>query len=280
VTLTVGGGPFGHHPGGRFNFELPRQDVLYFEDSPKRIRGIAGGETIVDSRRVKLLHEHGRLPVYYYPREDVRTDLLTESERTEESEAKGPTRFWSLEGEGPSSQDAAWEHHAPPAGAPDLAGHIAFAWAAMDEWYEEDEPMIVHARDPFHRIDILDTSRQVEIRLDGEAVAESSATRVLFETSLPPRWYFQPEDVRADLLVESDKRTGCAYKGFASYRSVKVGDRLEEDLVWCYEDPRPEAERIRGRLAFFNERVEVIVDGEVQDCPVTEWSPRRSAASS
>ena len=116
---------------------------------------------------------------------------------------------------------------------------------------------IVHARDPYHRIDILDTSRHIRVEVGGETVADTRRARVLFEASLPPRWYIPREDVRADVLVESDKRTGCAYKGFASYDSVRTSGELEEDLVWRYDEPRREAERIKGYLAFFNERVEL-----------------------
>jgi len=147
----------------------------------------------------------------------------------------------------------------------------------MDEWLEEDEVAIVHARDPYHRIDVLDTSRHVRIELGGEKVAETRRARVLFETSLPPRWYIPPEDVRADALSDSETRTGCAYKGFASYHTVRAGGELAEDLAWSYPDPRPEAARVAGYLAFFNERADVYVDGELQERPVTQWSPGGSA---
>jgi len=144
----------------------------------------------------------------------------------------------------------------------------------MDEWFEEDEPAIVHARDPYHRVDVLDTSRHVRIALDGETLADTTRARVLYETSLPPRWYVPRADVRMDLLAESDTRTGCAYKGFARYWSL--GE--EDDLVWSYPDPRDEAARIEDYLAFFNERVDVELDGELQERPVTQWSRSRSHA--
>jgi uncharacterized protein (DUF427 family) len=153
-----------------------------------------------------------------------------------------------------------------------LAGLVAFEWDAMDEWYEEEEVAIVHPRDPYHRIDVLDTSRHVKVSLDGQPLAETTRARVLFETGLPPRWYIPREDVRSELLVESDKRTGCAYKGFASYWSVRVGDRVEEDLVWTYREPRREAEPVKDYLAFFNERTDVEVDGELEERPRTQWS--------
>jgi uncharacterized protein (DUF427 family) len=275
MSLTVGSGPFGHRPGGSFNFELPRRDdLLYLDATPKRIRGIADGETVVDSRNAELLYEHGRLPVYYFPKDEVHMDYLAPGEERPGSAAKGPERRFSLNVGGSERQDAAWEHFAPPAEIAGLAGLVSFEWDAMDRWLEEDEEMIVHPRDPYHRIDILDTSRHVEASVGGEKVAESSRTRVLYETGLPPRWYFPENDVNRDLLVPSGHRTGCAYKGFASYWSVKVRDELEEDLVWFYPEPRPEAEKVRGRLAFFNERVDLVVDGELQERPVTQWSRR------
>ena len=155
------------------------------------------------------------------------------------------------------------------ADAPPLAGYMAVYWNKMDEWLEEDEPTIIHARDPYHRIDILDTSRHVRISVHGEKVAETTRARVLYETSLPPRWYIPRADIRLDLLQESDLRTGCAYKGYASYWSL--GD--EENVVWSYAEPLHEAERITDYLAFFNERVDIEVDGEQQERPVTQWSP-------
>jgi uncharacterized protein (DUF427 family) len=274
MTLTVGAGPFGHHPAGRFNREIAREGLLLLDDSPRWIRGVAAGETIIDSREAKLLYEHGRLPVFYFPRDDVRMDLLEEEERRDGSAARGPELRFALRVGDRDIAAAAWTHPEPPADAGFLDGLIAFEWDAMDEWLEEDEPMIVHARDPYHRIDILDTSRRVRILLEGEVLADTTRARALFETSLPPRWYIPREDVTAELIA-SETRTGCAYKGYASYWSVKAGDSLEDDLVWTYRDPRPEAELIRDRLAFFNERVDVEIDGELQEQPVTQWSRRR-----
>jgi uncharacterized protein (DUF427 family) len=279
MSLTVGTGPFGQTPAGVFNFEIPRRaGIIYFEVLPRRIRAVFAGEAIVDSRKASLLHEQNHLPVYYFPQEEVRTDLLQPSEHTSHCPFKGDASYWSVQVGDRRSENAAWSYPDPIAAAPPLAGYLAFYWHKLDEWFEEDEPAIVHARDPYHRVDILDTSRQVKVTLNGELVAETRRARVLFETGLPPRWYFPPEDVRADALVPSDNETGCAYKGFASYWSVKAGGEQEEDLVWFYASPRREADRIRGYLAFFNERVDLEVDGELQERPQTQWSPRRERA--
>ena len=275
MSLTIGTGPFGQHPGGTFNFERPPlQGLLYFEDSPRRIRALYAGETVVDSRRAKLLHEHGKLPVLYFPESEVRTELLEPSDHRTVCPWKGQATHHNLRVGDAVSENAAWSYPEPIEGAPPLAGHLAFYWKRVDEWLEEDEPLIVHARDPYHRTDVLDTSRHIRVELGGETVAETSRARVLFETGLPPRWYMPADDVRRDALVPSDRRTGCAYKGFASYFSVHAGGLEEEDLVWYYPDPRPGAERVRDYLCFFNERVDLYLDDERQERPQTQWSPR------
>jgi len=271
MSLTVGSGPFGQHPAGELNRELDRgPGLIYFEDFPRRMRARFGGETVVDSRHAKLLHEHGKLPVLYFPEDEVRTDLLEASDTHTVCPWKGEASYWSVHAGGKVAEDAVWSYPEPLEGAPPLAGHYAFYWNRMDEWLEEDEPAIVHARDPYHRVDVIDTSRHVRVSVGGSPVADTRGARVIFETGLPPRWYFPRDDVRMELLADSPTRTGCAYKGFASYWSV--GD--VDDAAWCYPEPTRDFERIRGMVAFFNERVELEVDGELQERPVTPWSRR------
>lgn len=280
MSLTVGTGPFGHQPAGVFNFELPRRKgLIYFEQTPRRIRATFAGETVVDSFGPKLLHEHGLLPIYYFPQSDVRMDLLEPTDHTTRCPYKGEASYWSVRVGERVSENAAWAYPDPIDEAPPIAGHLAFYWNKMDGWMEEDEPAIVHARDPYHRIDVLSTSRHVRVMVNGELVADTRRALALFETGLPVRWYIPPEDVRSHLLVQSETRTGCAYKGFASYWSVQAGDELEEDLVWFYSEPREEAARIAGYLAFFNERVDLELEGELQERPVTQWSRRARVAS-
>jgi uncharacterized protein (DUF427 family) len=276
VALTVGTGPFGTQPGGEFNFELPkRRGLIYFESSPRRIRGLFAGETIVDSTNAKLLHEYGHLPLYYFPESEVRMDLLDPTDHRTRCPYKGDASYWSVRVGERVSENAAWSYPEPIDGAPPISGHVAFYWRAMDDWLEEDEPMIGHARDPYTRVDVLDSSRHVRIELAGEAVAETRRPRVIFETGLPPRWYFPPDDVRADALEPSDTNTICAYKGVASYRSVRAGGDVEEDIVWLYEDPHRDVARVKDYLCFFDERCDVYVDGELQERPQTQWSPGR-----
>ncbi len=143
----------------------------------------------------------------------------------------------------------------------------------MDAWYEEDEEIYVHPHDPYKRIDILESSRHVEVVVLGEKVADTRRPILLFETGLPVRYYFPRLDVRIDLLIDSDKTTGCAYKGKAQYYSVKVGDQIAQDIAWYYQYPGIEAIKVRARIAFFNERVDALyVDGEKQEKPETVWS--------
>jgi uncharacterized protein (DUF427 family) len=152
-----------------------------------------------------------------------------------------------------------------------LDGHLVVDFAGLDAWYEEDERNVGHPRDPFHRIDIVHGSRHVEVRADdGTLLADSFNPHILFEPPLPVRYYLPREDVRMDLLTPADTRSTCAYKGHATYWSY--GD--QSDVAWTYEDPLREASEITGRIAFFNERVDVLVDGEAVQRPVTEWSRR------
>src|SRR4051794_23714464 len=218
MALMVGTGPFGQLPRGEFNREMPeRRGLIWFEDSPRRIRAKLGGVTVVDSTHAKMLHEHAHLPVYYFPEDDVRMDLLRPTDHHTTCPYKGEASYWSVEAGGKVSENTAWAYHEPLDGAPPLRGYVAFYWNKMDEWFEEDEPAIVHARDPYHRIDVLQSSRRVRVVLDGEELASSDRPLALFETGLPTRWYFLPEDVRMDRFEPTETRTGCAYKGFATY---------------------------------------------------------------
>lgn len=156
---------------------------------------------------------------------------------------------------------------------PDLAGHVALDFTAFDAWYEEDALNVAHPLDPFHRVDAVPSSRHVRLELDGAVIAESSRPVVLFETMLPPRFYLPRDDVVAE-LVPSEKRTYCAYKGEAAYRSVRTARGTHADLAWTYQHPLHDAADVRGLFAFFNEGVDVVLDGERLDRPVTPWSRR------
>jgi uncharacterized protein (DUF427 family) len=149
---------------------------------------------------------------------------------------------------------------------------MALYWNKVDEWFAEDEQLFGHPRDPYSRIDVYRTTRHVRVLLDGEVLADTRRAKVLFETGLPPRYYLPAEDVRLELLEPSSTRTRCAYKGSASYWHVRVGDRLEDDLVWSYPEPQHDAEPVRDLFCFFQERVDRELDDEVGERPETQWS--------
>jgi uncharacterized protein (DUF427 family) len=241
--------------------------------SPRHVSVRFGGETIASSRRVVLLREAGCLPVYYFPPEDVRTDLLEPTERKSRCPYKGEASHWSVRVGEKLAAEAAWSYLEPAKECREIARHFAFRWSRMDAWYEEDEEVFVHPRDPFKRVDVLRSLRHVRIVVGGETVAETRRPFLLFETGHPTRYYLPPEDVRTELLEPSETRTRCPYKGIASYWSVRVGASFFEDLVWSYLDPIPECPKIKGLFCFFNERVDALyVDGALEPPPVTRWS--------
>ncbi len=262
MGLMTATGPLGRTPAGRFNFDPPPPGMaLYLEPTPKRVRVQLAGETIADSRRTMLLHESGLQPTYYFHPQDVRTDLLQRSDRHSFCPKKGEASYYTIGVGERTIEDGAWYYPDQLEGAPPIQNLIAFYFDRMDRWLEEDEEVLVHPRDPYHRLDVLRTERQVRVLLEGELLAESEQATALFESNLPPRWYLPREDVRAQ-LEPSDTVTRCPYKGTASYYSVKLSDgEIGEDLIWYYEEPVPEAVRIAGLLCFFNERVDVELDG-------------------
>ena len=204
--------------------------------------------------------------------------MLEPSDHSTHCPFKGDASYWSVRVGDRLAENAVWGYPEPIDDAPPLVGYYAFYWNKMDEWLEEDEPAIVHARDPYHRVDVLESSRHVRVTVNGELVAESDRPLALFETGLPTRWYFPPEDVRAEVLVPSETRTGCAYKGFASYYSVRRATKRKRTWSGSTASRAATSSAITGHLAFFNERVDIEVDGELQERPVTQWSPPRSSA--
>jgi len=273
MSLTGLGGPFGVMPQGTFNFtpDLPAGFFMYFEDTARRVRVVLNGQTVADSTRAKMLHLSRSLPGYYFPRADVRTDSLVESQRRDHDPNRGDIQFWSVKVGDRLVEDAAWEHVAPPASAEFLRGFVSFDFAGMDAWFEEDEQVLIHPRDPYHRVDVRTTNRHERVLRDGVVLADTNHAKVLFETGLPPRYYIPPNDVVAQ-LVPSDHHTRCAYKGVASYWSVQTGESVVPNLIWYYPEPWAEAAEIEGLLAFYDERVDVEIDGELRARPQTPWS--------
>jgi uncharacterized protein (DUF427 family) len=240
------------------------------EPGPKRVRIYLGGELVADTRRPLLVWEIPYYPAYYIPAEDVRTELLVPSGRTEHSPSRGEAQYFHVKGTRKNAEHAAWQY--PDSPIEELRDHIRFDWEAMDSWFEEDEEVFIHPRDPHSRVDILHSSRHVEVFVNGEKVADSVRPTLLFETGLPPRYYFPQTDVRMELLTPTDSRTGCPYKGFARYWSVEARGQTHEDLAWSYLAPFQESHKVAGLISFYNEKVDLVVDGEPQERPHTPFS--------
>jgi uncharacterized protein (DUF427 family) len=247
---------------------------IRFEPSPRRVRVGFNGAFVADSTRAHLLFETWHVPVYYFPRADVRIDLLVPSGEESFCPFKGKASYWTILVDGRRAENAVWGYPEPFEEVKEIAEFLAFYWDRVDAWYEEDDEVFVHARDPYKRVDVLNSSREVQVILGGEIVAQSRRARFLFETGLPTRYYFPPEDVRGELLVPSDRVSACPYKGRARYYSIRLGGRLWEDVVWTYPEPIPECPKIKGFLAFFHERVdEIRIAGVPLPRPLTPWSP-------
>ncbi|MGH3728021.1 MAG: DUF427 domain-containing protein [Micromonosporaceae bacterium] len=238
----------------------------------RRVRGMLDGRTVVDSERAVLLLDPQRLPVYYFPASDVTAELLADEAAEPSRSRYGEVRRWSLRSGGRLVADAAWSYPRPAEGLASLRDLVAFRWDVMDSWYEEDDEVFVHPREPYCRVDVLHSSRHVRVEVAGETVAESSRPRMLFETGLPVRYYLPAPDVRQELLRPSATTTQCPYKGVASYWSVTVGSEVLEDVVWAYRFPVVECPKIAGLFAFYNEQVDLWVDGVLQERPKTLWS--------
>jgi uncharacterized protein (DUF427 family) len=235
------------------DFTLPQPFV---EPTTRRIRVRLGGTVIADSERALLLSQFGgkdRLPTYYLPLDDVRSDALVEE----------PEGRWTVVAGGLRLPGAAWTND----DFDELKGHVSFSWETL-EWYEEDEQVFVHARPMHSRVDTLRSSRRVEVFIGGDRVASSVRPLLLFETHLPTRYYLPFADVRMDLLTASDTVTRCPYKGVARYWSHPE----LRDAAWSYPDPIPENPKIRDLIAFYNERVDIVLDGVPQERPVSPFS--------
>jgi uncharacterized protein (DUF427 family) len=239
------------------------------ERGAKRVRGYAGGAVVFDTAHPLLVWEVPSYPAYYIPVADVRA-TLEPTGHVERSPSRGVAEMQDLVTPRGRVRAAAWRYANSP--LEDLRDAIRFRWDALDEWLEEDQPVYGHPRDPYVRIDALGSSRHVRVELDGILLAESQRPTILFETGLPPRYYLPLSDVRTELLEPSPARTLCPYKGWASYWHVTVNGRRYEDFVWCYRSPFPESQRIIGLLAFYNEKVDLTVDGERLPRPRTKFS--------
>jgi uncharacterized protein (DUF427 family) len=227
-----------------------------------------GGEVVADTADALLVWEIPFYPTYYFPESDVNMDALIDSGETKDSPSRGLATLYTVKAGG--KEGSAYGYAEPD--IEQLAGHIVFNWSSMDHWFEEDEEVFVHAKDPYTRIDILPSSRRVRVEVDGVTVADTTNGSFLFETNLPPRYYMPKTDVRMELLTPTDLATHCPYKGTARYWSVDVKGETHKDIVWGYDRPLPESQKIMGLVSFYNEKVDIYVDEVLQEKPKTKFS--------
>jgi uncharacterized protein (DUF427 family) len=240
------------------------------EHGSKRVRAYLGGELVADTIHPLLVWEAPYYPTYYFPAADVRSELLHADGSASHSENRGEGERFTVRAGGREVRGAA-ERYSDAAVEP-LRATIRLQWQAMDAWFEEDEEVFTHARDPHTRIDILASSRHVRVEVDGVAIAESTSPRLLFETGLPVRYYLPKTHVRMELLELTEKVTHCPYKGAAQAWSVRAGEGVHEHFAWSYPTPLPESQKIAGLIAFYNEKVDLFVDGVRQEHPSTQFS--------
>jgi uncharacterized protein (DUF427 family) len=238
------------------------RDGVHIELSPRRVRTYFGGKLIADSERALLVYETKRPPAYWFPIADVRMEYLNQKDA---SNGSNEVLRWRLRVDERVVENAARAYAKPAGDLAALVDHLTFYWDEMDEWFEEDEEVFVHPRDPYTRVDTVHSSRQVRVEIGGVVVAETRRPVLLFETGLRTRYYIPKQDVRMDLLQPSSSVSRCPYKGVARYWSGPLGGSMIKDVVWSYPAPIPECPKIENLLSFYNERVDLYVDGVLQD---------------
>jgi uncharacterized protein (DUF427 family) len=239
------------------------------EPSPRRVRGFAGGQQVFDTTHALYVWEMPNYPQYYIPRADVRAEFLVDDDHPQKVQF-GPSRMYSLTVDGTTRKGAARVFDADGGGP--VAGTVRFEWDSLD-WFEEDERIVGHPRNPYARIDALRSHRHVHVEVDGVVLADTHAPVLLFETGLPTRYYIDRTDVVFDNLEPSDTQTLCPYKGTTSgYWSARVGETLHEDLAWTYAYPLTAVAPIAGLIAFYNEKVDIAIDGVALPRPHTHFS--------
>jgi uncharacterized protein (DUF427 family) len=261
---------------------------LRYQPTTKRVRAGVDGSPVVDTQDALLVWEPKRVtPVYAVPEKDLLARLRRPE--SEDGTVEEHPFAWSSSGQTGLDPRTGFRRHTTPGeeldvvasaytlpraafrpSDPDLDGYVVLDFAAF-HWLEDHEEIIGHPRDPFHRVDIRATLRRVEITLDGVKLADTVGAQLLYETMLPVRYYLPPADVRLDLLEASPHRTVCPYKGEAKYWSFPDSDR-GTNVAWAYDSRFIDSSQIHGLVCFFNERVDVAVDGELQEHPVTPWS--------
>jgi uncharacterized protein (DUF427 family) len=243
--------------------------VNHVEPVPRRVRGLLAGETIFDTTHALYVWEWQPYPQYYVPLADVRLDMLVSEDKSQES-SRGHVELHGLK-----VGDVRREHAVKvlrDSSVNRLSGTARFDWSALDAWFEEDERIFVHPRNPYARVDALRSTRKVRVELDGVVLGESASPVMVFETGLPTRYYLNRTEINFEYLVPTDTVTECPYKGTTTgYWSVKVDETIHPDLAWCYDFPTRQLLPIAGLIAFYNEKVDTFVDGQQLERPKTHF---------
>lgn len=221
MSLVAGRGPLSSDPAGRFSPPIPAE-VVYVEPHPRRVQAVKDGRSVIDTERALMVHRRGRPLSYVFPADEV-AGLPGEPE-------------------------------------PEAPGFVHVPWDAVDTWWEEGRKLVHYPPNPYHRVDCRGTRRRLRVRVGGTTLVDTDHTTIVFETALPPRLYVDPAHVRTDLLRRSETTSYCNYKGFATYWSLVDGDRVVDDVGWCYPDPPPKSLPIKGFLSFDETRVELLAE--------------------
>lgn len=238
---------------------------IRIETGPKRTRTYLAGIVVADTIQPRLVWEHRYFPQYYFPLDDVDSGLLVATDKTKNIPNLGSAHYFDVVVGDRVAPAAAWTF--PESDIEELRDAVRFDWNAMDSWFEEDEEVTIHARDPYTRLDALASSRHIQVAINGFTVADSTNSRILFETNMPTRYYLPKTDVRMDLIRKTESQTHCPYKGSADTLSIEVDGTLVENVAWSYSKPLAESQPIVGLVAFLNEKVDLYVDGVLQAKP-------------
>jgi uncharacterized protein (DUF427 family) len=262
MSLTTAHGPLAAAPTDEVNYGIDGPEHrLLFDQFPRRVRAVFGGEIVLDTRNGMLLHETDLMPQLYVPETDVRDDLVTATDHSTHCPYKGDASYWSVRAGDRTAENAVWAYESPNEQAEWLRGYRGLDFEAMDAWFDEDEEIVGHLRDPYHRVDVRDTSRHIRVLVGDHVVAESHRPKVLSETGLPNRYYIPFDDVDPDLLEPSATHTACPYKGVASYYTLDVGGERIADAAWYYPHPLENAGKTTGHVCYLGDGVRTELDG-------------------
>ncbi|MDW3177404.1 MAG: DUF427 domain-containing protein [Acidimicrobiia bacterium] len=256
MTLTLGTGPLaaGAPTTTNYVFDGPQHQLLFIS-FPRRIRAVLAGQTIVDSERVMLLHESNIFPVLYFPRDDISMDLLEQTAHSTHCPFKGDATYWTIRAGDTVAENAVWGYETPIESASWLEGYLAIEWSRIDQWFDEDDEIFGHIRDPYHRVDARPTSRHYQVRIAGHLVADTTNSFVVSETGGPNRHYIPAADIRTNEFTKSDTTTHCPHKGDTVY--WHHSETQTNDIAWSYPAPLEEATRIAGHWCFDGPNVEI-----------------------